>query len=301
MSGLLGATQWQPGQACKPGQGGATSLSRVTSVDPRANLRADCGRCTALCCVAPAFARSTDFAIDKPSGRPCPKLLGDLRCGIHRDLRNQGFPGCDVFDCFGAGQQVVQVTFVGRDWRDDPQTAEGVFEAFSVLRQLHELRWYLAESVDLLPEGLLRKEVLRRQAQVERIAEADAEVLVGFDAPSLRRDVGELLGRVSETMRVNVSRSGPDRRGADLVGARLRGTDLRETSLRGAVLLGADLRGADLRHADLLGADLRGADVSGARLDESLFLTQPQVQAARGDGATRLPQLLARPAHWASR
>ena len=272
----------------------------MTSVDPRPHLRADCRRCAALCCVAPAFARSTDFAIDKPAGRPCPKLLGDLRCGVHDGLREQGFPGCDVFDCFGAGQQVVQVTFSGRDWRDDPQTAEGVFEAFSVMRQVHELRWYLAECVDLLPEGLLREEVLRRQAQVERVAEADAEVLVGFDAPALRRDVGELLGRVSETVRATVSHGGPDRRGADLVGARLRGSDLRGTSLRGAVLLGADLRDADLRHADLLGADLRGADVAGARLDESLFLTQPQVQAARGDAATALPRLLARPAHWMS-
>ncbi len=58
-------------------------------------------------CVATAFARSADFAIDKPAERPCTKLLGDLRCGIHDGLRDQGFPGCDVFDFFGAGQQVV--------------------------------------------------------------------------------------------------------------------------------------------------------------------------------------------------
>lgn len=249
--------------------------------------------------MAPAFARSADFAIDKPAGRPCPKLLGDLRCGIHDGLREQGFPGCDVFDCFGAGQQVVQVTFAGRDWRDDPQTAEGVFEAFSVLRQLHELRWYLAECVDLLREGAPREEVLRRQAEVEQVAASDARVLVGFDAPTLRRDIGELLGRISDALRADLPRGGRDRRGADLVGARLRGADLRGTSLRGAVLLGADLRRADLRGADLLGADLRAADLSGARLDGSLFLTQPQVQGARGDAATRLPALLVRPSHWA--
>jgi len=33
------------------------------------------------------------------------------RCGTHDALREQGFPGCDVFDCFGAGQHVVQVAF----------------------------------------------------------------------------------------------------------------------------------------------------------------------------------------------
>lgn len=271
----------------------------MPDTDPRPLLRADCARCSALCCVAPSFARSADFALDKPSGRPCPKLLADLRCGIHDGLREHGFPGCDVFDCFGAGQQVVQVVFPGRDWRDDPQTAEGVFEAFGVLRQLHELRWYLAECVERLPTGPLREEVLRRQAEVEQVAASGPDVLLGFPAPALRAEVGELLGRVSAQVRAGGPRGGADRRGADLVGASLRGADLRGASLRGAVLLGADLRGADLRRADLLGADLRAADLSGARLEDSLFLTAPQVQAARGDARTGLPALLTRPGHWA--
>jgi Pentapeptide repeats (8 copies) len=268
------------------------------TADVRQHLRADCSRCAALCCVAPAFVRSADFALDKPAGRPCPKLREDLACGIHDGLREQGFPGCDVFDCFGAGQQVVQVVFAGRDWRADPQTAEGVFEVFSVLRQLHEVRWYLAESVDVLPAGPLREEVLQRQSEVEQVAASGVDVLAGFAAQALRRDVGDLLERVSAAVRADVRRGGPDRRGADLVGAQLGGADLRGTSLRGAVLLGADLHGADLRRADLLGADLRAADLSGARLDDSLFLTQPQVQAARGDARTRLPALLTRPGHW---
>ena len=83
-------------------------------------LRADCTRCFGICCVAPAFSASADFALDKPAGQPCPNLGADSRCGIHRDLRQRGFPGCTVFDCFGAGQQVAQVTFGGRDWRAGP-------------------------------------------------------------------------------------------------------------------------------------------------------------------------------------
>ena len=87
-------------------------------VNPPGNdLRADCTRCFALCCVVPAFTRSADFAIDKPANQPCPNLQPDFRCGIHTDLRPRGFGGCTVYDCFGAGQQVSQVTFGGRDWR----------------------------------------------------------------------------------------------------------------------------------------------------------------------------------------
>ena len=69
--------------------------------------------------------------------------------------------------------------------------------------------------------------------------------------------------------------------------------------LQGARLDGLDLRGADLRVADLIGADLRGADLGGADLRGSLFVTQAQLEAARGDDGTRLPPFLTRPAHWA--
>src|SRR5438270_12612197 len=86
----------------------------------RVELQADCDRCVGLCCVAPGFSASADFAIDKPPGDPCPNLAtapGDFRCRIHERLRAEGFPGCTAYDCFGAGQHVTQVTFRGVDWR----------------------------------------------------------------------------------------------------------------------------------------------------------------------------------------
>lgn len=91
--------------------------------DARAHLRADCSRCAGLCCVAPVFAASADFAIDKPAGVACLDLADDFRCGIHAELRNRGFPGCTVFDCFGAGQRITQETFGGRTWRQAPELA----------------------------------------------------------------------------------------------------------------------------------------------------------------------------------
>ncbi|HEU4784906.1 MAG TPA: hypothetical protein VFS83_16330, partial [Ktedonobacterales bacterium] len=85
------------------------SLPSATGLDLR-NLRADCARCFALCCVAPTFAVSADFAINKRAGKPCPNLHSDFRCGIHTRLREKGFRGCAVYDCFGAGQKVSQLT-----------------------------------------------------------------------------------------------------------------------------------------------------------------------------------------------
>jgi hypothetical protein len=275
-------------------------MTDLSLLDERSHLRADCSRCAALCCVGPAFAASADFAIDKPAGTPCPNLQPDDRCGIHDRLRDRGFPGCTVFDCFGAGQRIVQGTFGGRSWRESPELAGEQFAVLPVMRQLHEILWHLTEAAELPAATPLRAEVTAARERTDLLAAGSAEELTALDVAGVRGEVGELLERVSELVRAGVPKRARDRRGADLMGKDLRGARLRGASLRGAYLIGADLRGADLRTADLLGADLRAADVRGTDLSGCLFLTQPQVTAARGDMATRLPVVLTPPAHWAS-
>src|SRR6266545_8173131 len=157
------------------------------------DLRADCGRCAALCCVAPAFAVSADFAIDKPAGQPCPNLRADFRCGIHDGLRERGFPGCAAYDCFGAGQHVVQVTFGGRDWRQEPEIAESMFAVFGLTRQLRQMLWYLTEALTL---GPFAGEVAEARGRVERLAAGSPDDLAGLDVAARRREVGALLARV---------------------------------------------------------------------------------------------------------
>jgi uncharacterized protein YjbI with pentapeptide repeats len=287
-------------------------------------LRADCTRCFALCCVVPAFAASADFAIDKAAGHPCPNLRTDQRCGIHAELRPRGFAGCVAYDCFGAGQRVSQVT-IGRDWRADRATARLTEAVFPAVRQLHELLWYLTGALAEPAAAPLHAELRRSLAATERLAAGDPAALVALDLGAHGRSVDALLCRASALVRTppDADRRGADPvgrdlrgadlrgadlvgrdlraadlRGADLLGRDLRGADLRAADLRGALLIAADLRGADLRLADLIAADLRAADLGGADLTGSLFVTQPQLTAARGDAATRLPAVLRRPAHW---
>lgn len=261
-------------------------------------LRADCGRCFGLCCVAPAFSASADFAIDKPAGRPCLHLQPDFRCGIHTDLRGQGFRGCAVYDCFGAGQQVSQVTFGGRDWRRDPRAASQMYEVFPVMRQLHELLWYLAAALALRAARAVHGELRQAFTATQAMANRPADALLRLDTGRHRAQVNALLLRASGLARAQVPGQKLDYQGADLIGARLADADLKGASLRGARLIGADLRRADLTLADLTGADLRGADLRGADLAQGLFVTQAQLDAAEGDTGTRLPPPLTRPAHW---
>lgn len=257
----------------------------------RSDLKADCANCFGLCCVALPFSRSEAFAIDKDAGEPCRNLLADSSCGIHERLRSSGFSGCTVFDCFGAGQQVSQVTYGGTSWRLDPERAGEMYAVFAVMRALHEMLVLLGQAVELAPSVAIDRLLTR----VKALTTHDPVALLDLDIDRLRASVGDLLRQVSATVRAG---QGELLAGADLLGADLRVRDLRYADLRGALLVASDLRGVDLGRADLLGADLRDADLTGADLLSAFFVTQPQLNAARGSVETKLPPGLERPSHW---
>ena len=262
----------------------------------RLELVADCGSCFGLCCVALAFERSADFPVDKDAGEPCVNLDDGFGCSIHSTLRDVGYRGCTVYDCFGAGQQVSQVTFGGVSWREAPATSAAMFAALPVMRQLHEMLWYLAEAAERPEAATLRDEIAHLRAGTVELTQADASVLDGVDLPAHRDRVSPVLQQVSALVRARFD--GPDHRGAAMFGAKLRRARLRGADLRGSLLIAADLREADLRSSDLLGADLRDARLDGADLTDCLFLTQSQVSSAQGDASTRIPSAVRRPAHW---
>jgi hypothetical protein len=263
----------------------------------------DCSRCAALCCTALPFAASSDFPESKPAGTPCRNLAADFSCGIHAELRPRGWRGCTVFDCFGAGQHLVQHTFDGVTWRDDPAVAPAMFAAFDALRLVQEVRYHLTF---LLGHGLpapLAEEVRALSATAEQLADAPADALTREAASALQGQAGPLLARASRQLRGTVRVPGPWRSRlrarADLAGAALGGLTLDSADLRGALLIGADLRDTSLHLTDLLGADLRDANLHGAELRDALFVTQAQLDAANGNGSTTLPPHLRRPHHWA--
>jgi uncharacterized protein YjbI with pentapeptide repeats len=266
-------------------------VNKAEPEDARAELRADCGSCFGLCCVALTFAKSADFAIDKAAGEPCENLDDSFRCGIHQKLRTKGFPGCTVYDCFGAGQKISRLA--GKSWREQP--GQQMFAALPVMRQLHELLWYLAEASELKQTKAIHPQLRAATDRIEQLTQQPDVTTV--DLPGERAKVNELLLRTSALVRGKQSKA-KERRGADLFGAKLRGADLRFANLRGAYLIAADLREADLRQADLIGADLRDARLEAADLTGALFLTQSQVNAARGDAKTKLPPAVGRPTHW---
>jgi DNA-binding MarR family transcriptional regulator len=171
---------------------------------PDLNLQADCEKCFGLCCVAPAFSASPDFAIDKPAGQPCLHLRADFRCDIHVRLFDEGFVGCTLFDCYGAGQKVSLGTFGGRDWRRSPDLAGQMFAVFAVMRNLHTLLWYLANASDLRAVGPMRGELSTAAEEIQHLTYLDAAALLRLDVGEQQRKIGALLLRAGELVRAEV-------------------------------------------------------------------------------------------------
>lgn len=285
------------------------------------HLQSDCSQCFGLCCVALPYAKSTDFSCDKPGGTPCRHLAPDYRCGIHSRLREQGFRGCTVYECFGAGQRLSMAAYQGRSWRDDPAAADRMLEIFPVMQQLHEMISYLREILASERTAAVHESAGSGLARLETLAGGTLAELARLDLPAERSAVNATLLEASRLVREGAAHAGngmgncpvgnkaartnkrdasalpqPARR--DFMGANLKNKAWRGANLRGALLIAANLQGADLRDCDWIGADLRDADLRGADLSGSLFLTQMQVNSARGDARTKLPAGLRMPAHW---
>jgi hypothetical protein len=175
--------------------------SRAAAPVELEDFEPDCERCCGLCCVAPVFAASSDFAISKKAGEPCPHLASSFRCTIHHRLRAEGFPGCVAYDCFGAGQKVTQVTFGGRDWRQSPEIASPMFDAFRVMRELHRLMRYLAEALTLPAARPLFPELRTKLDQLQAYSLEDAGTLAGLDVPRYAGEIDEVLLRVGVLVR----------------------------------------------------------------------------------------------------
>ena len=156
-------------------------------------LRADCARCAALCCMAPAFYRSDSFGFDKDADTPCPHLDEAHHCAIHAEREDAGFSGCIVFDCLGAGQRVTQEIFGGRSWRADPALLAPMAEAFRAMRQVHELRLLVEEAGKAELSAHERRTLDAFHAELEPADGWSRETLAAADLEALNQRVRDFL------------------------------------------------------------------------------------------------------------
>lgn len=84
----------------------------------------------------------------------------------------------------------------------------------------------------------------------------------------------------------------------NLIGQDLKKLNLQGEDLSGSFLIAADLRNCNLSGTDFIGADFRDTDLRGTDLSKSIYITQIQINSAKGDLNTKLPKSLIRPQSW---
>lgn len=263
--------------------------------DLRADLTIDCDQCSGLCCVALYCTKSDGFPENKGAGIPCRHLMPDFRCQIHSLLSTKGMKGCLAYDCYGAGQWVTQKTYAGNDWKKDPEQASEIFAAFLLVFQLHQMAWYLLEAQDLTIDENLRVTIQELLAENRRMTSLQAAAMPDVDVMAYRERVNQVLKQVSES----ITPGSLMHAGKDFIGKNFKKSNLDGRNFTMTMMVAANLEGCSLKGANFLGADLRDANIKNTDLSQSLFLTQMQVNAARGNSKTKLPAFISRPASWA--
>jgi hypothetical protein len=149
----------------------------------RIATRSDCSRCAALCCIAYPSDDMPGFSARKAAGEPCPNLDACGACRTYERREQEGFAGCVSYECFGAGQHVVQTLFAGRDWRDDPALLQPMVGAFLAMRPVSDLLFLADRALAKAgPDVAVQLSALR--AELEDLAAARAGL---DDGPRLER------------------------------------------------------------------------------------------------------------------
>lgn len=157
-------------------------------------LRSDCRACAALCCIAYAAEESPAFSASKDAGQPCLNLDDCGACKIYEEREAKGFSACLKFECFGAGQRVVQHAFDGHDWRDDPALLAPMLECFVSAKKACELLILLSYAKRAGPaEG--------QNALLEPMAQELEAISLSRHAASHTARLGELEGALHALLR----------------------------------------------------------------------------------------------------
>ena len=155
--------------------------------------------------------------------------------------------------------------------------------------------WYLIEAASLIPDECLQATIDALICENGQMARLPAEEIAQPDMQAYRRKVNAVLKQVSGVVSINPS--GKIHRENCL------GKDFRKAMLDGrdfsmSLMIAANFEGCSLKGTNFLGADIRGANLKNADLSESIFLTQMQINSAKGNSNTRIPEKLSRPITW---
>jgi len=110
-----------------------------------------------------------------------------------------------------------------------------------------------------------------------------------------RLTVNKVLKQLISMISVGASQAIPSK---DFLGKDFKKINLDGSNFSMSLMIGANLEGCSLKGTIFLGADMRDANLKNTNLSECLFLTQMQINCAKGNLNTKLPASLSPPKSW---
>ena len=260
-------------------------------------LKIDCSKCSGLCCTALLFMKMDGFPENKKEGKPCSKLQNNYRCKIHNELEKQNMKGCLGYDCFGAGQYVTQCIYKGETWQTLKEKAKEIFDVFIIIFQLYQIRYFLEESKTIIPARELWSDIEKLINENEAICNSNSQNILDTDIDSYRNKVNIILKQVCASV-MNCFKNIDNNGLHDYMGKNFKKRDMSGLDLSMKLLIAANFDSCTFDGTVFLGADIRDANFSYADLSEAVFLTQGQVNSAKGNRNTKLPKNLNYPVTW---
>lgn len=268
-----------------------------TNIELYRELRTDCTNCSGLCCTALFFSKMDGFPENKSAGKPCVNLQRDFRCKIHNELNRKKMKGCMGYDCFGAGQKVTKKLYGGSTWLSEPQKSKEIFDVFLKVFHLHQMLWFLMESRTLLPAKALWSGIDELIEKNQEICSGSPEAVMDFELEGYKEQVNGILKEVGALVKKNFQNK-RESKPVECMGKNFSGKNFDGSDFSMTLLIAADFSGCSFSGANFLGTDMRDVNFKNADLREAVFLTQAQINSARGNANTLLPLYLTRPETW---
>lgn len=259
-------------------------------------FKIDCFKCSGLCCTALFFSKIDGFPENKGAGKPCSKLKEDYSCSIHKELEKKNMKGCIGYDCFGAGQFVTEKVYKGESWKTLKNKSEEIFNTFTIAFQFYQVSYYLEEARTIAVAKEFHKDISKLIEENENFYDFKAKEIITFDIEKYREKANIILKKVSKSILENLKNNNKPIN--SFFGKSFKNKNISGLDLSMQLLIAANFDGCNFKGTIFLGADTRDCNFSNADLVEAIFLTQGQINSAKGNRNTKLPEHLDYPISW---
>ena len=131
----------------------------------------------------------------------------------------------------------------------------------------------------------------------ETLCNSTPQIILDIDIKGYRNKVNIILKQVYDCIIKNFKNSNNDRL-TEFLGKDFNKRDMSGLDLSMKLLIAANFDSCIFNGAVFLGADTRDVNFSNADLREAVFLTQRQINSAKGNRNTKLPSYLDYPVTW---